>query len=124
MSEVCTSCNGKGRRKIGFFRTKVCGTCNGKGYIRAKPEPVKQNSILDTGNYTDDVITRVDLASMERRDSQQEFSTKEGAFGGAGATGHWNDSHSQTDHGHNSHHDHTSGSNDGGSNSGSSGSGD
>ena len=96
MATICTDCGGKGRKRIGFFRTKVCGTCHGKGYVRSIPVPDQPHSFSDTKNYADDGITRIDLASMERRQSIEQFSGHGGTFGGGGASVHWDDSQSNT----------------------------
>lgn len=96
MATICTDCGGKGRKRIGFFRTKACGTCNGKGYVRSKPVPDQPHSFSDTRNHADDGITRVDLESMANRQHREEFSGQGGTFGGAGASSHWEDSHGST----------------------------
>lgn len=96
MMTCCPDCNGVGRKKIAFFRTKICPTCNGKKYVRAAQAPEYSRSSLDAVPFADDVITRADLASIANHHSQPEFSGQGGGFGGAGANAHWDTPHSDS----------------------------
>ena len=97
MATVCTDCAGKGRKKIGLFRTKVCGTCKGKGYLKPKTIPDQPNSFSDARICADDGITGINLASIANHQSKEELSGHGGTFGGAGASGHYDAPASQPD---------------------------
>lgn len=48
MKKVCSSCFGKGKKRVWIFWTKTCSVCDGKGIVDViKSHPVRSSSMGD-----------------------------------------------------------------------------